>query len=202
MATDDRDLAKEYLEKYSSLSSIISQILPILLLALVGSLLTGFLFLEMRNSLELLPGLLAMVPAVMDTRGGIYGAFGSRIATGLHLGIVEPRFVINRNVNKAITAALINSTVISIIIAVIAYGVLHVLGFETIPVWALVVISLLAGMISGLILIGVMIVITFRGFRRGIDPDNLVGPLVTVTGDLFSIFALLFTAKIILVIIT
>ena len=29
-----------------------------------------------------------------------------------------------------------------------------------------------------------MIVITFRGFRRGIDPDNLVGPLVTVTGDL------------------
>ena len=115
---------------------------------------------------------------------------------------VEFRFRFLINVNKAMAAALINSTVISIIIAVIAYGVLHVLGFETIPVWALVVISLLAGMISGLILIGVMIVITFRGFRRGIDPDNLVGPLVTVTGDLFSIFALLFTAKIILVIIT
>ena len=199
MTTDDK--ANEYLEKYSSLRSILFQILPILLLTLAGSILAGFLFLEMRDLLELLPGLLAMIPAVMNTRGGIYGAFGSRIATGLHLGIVKPRFVINRNVNNAIAAALINSTVISIVIAVIAYGVLLVLGLETIPVWALAVISLLAGMISGFILTGVAILITFSSFRRGIDPDNLVGPVVTVTGDIFSIFALLFSAKIILVII-
>ncbi|MFQ5941493.1 MAG: magnesium transporter [Nitrososphaerales archaeon] len=201
MANNSKDTAKEYLERYSSLRAILSQILPILLLTLAGSILSGFLFLEMKDSLELLPGLLAMIPAVMDTRGGIYGAFGSKIATGLHLGIVEPRFVVNKNVNNAIAAALINSTVISIAIAVIAYGVLLGVGLATIPVWALVVISLLAGMISGLILIGVVMLITYSGFRRGIDPDNLVGPVVTVTGDIFSIFALLLTAKMILAIL-
>ncbi len=201
MAAGDKDPAKEYLEKYGSLRSILSQILPILLLTLAGSILAGFLFLEMRDSLELLPGLLALIPAVMGTRGSIYGAFGSRIATGLHLGIVEPRFVSNKNVNNAIAAALINSVVISIAIAVIAYTILLLLGLETIPVWALAVISLLAGIFSGLILIGVVMVITFGGFRRGVDPDNLVGPIVTVTGDIFSIFALLVTAKIILVIL-
>lgn len=201
MTADDRDPAGEYIEKYSSLKSILSQILPILLVTLAGSILAGYLFLEMRESLELLPGLLALIPAVMGTRGSIYGAFGSRIATGLHLGIVEPRFVSNRNVNNAIIAALINSVVISIVIALIAYPALILFGFETIPIWALIVISLLAGVISGLILIGVVVLITFSGFRRGIDPDNLVGPIVTITGDIFSIFALLLSARIILVIL-
>ncbi|MFQ5970498.1 MAG: magnesium transporter [Nitrososphaerales archaeon] len=202
-ATGERkDLAKEYLERYGGLKPILAQILPILLLTLAGSILAGFLFLTMKELLELLPGLLAMIPAVMDTRGGVFGAFGSKIATGLHLGIVEPRFVSNRNVNNAIAAALINSIVISIAIAVIAYAVLLLLGLETIPVWALAVITLLAGTISGLILVGVVMFITFTGFRRGVDPDNLVGPVVTVTGDIFSIFALLFSAKIILVILT
>lgn len=202
MASDGKDPAKDYLEKYSSVRSILSQILPILLLTLAASILAGFLFLEMKDSLELLPGLLALIPAIMGTRGSIYGAFGSRIATGLHLGLVEPRFVSNKNVNNAIAAALINSVVISIVIAVIAYAVLLLLGIQTIPVWALVTISLLAGVISGLALIGIVMLITFGGFRRGIDPDNLVGPIVTVTGDILSIFALLVTAKMILVILT
>jgi len=202
MVANDEDPAKEYLRKYSSLTSILSQILPILLLTLVSSILTGFLFLKMKESLELLPGLLLLIPAVMGTRGGIYGAFGSKLATGLHLGIVEPRFVTNRNVNNAIATALINSLVISTVIPLVAYVSLLLLGLNTIPLWALVVISLLSGMISGLILLGIVILITFNGFRRGIDPDNLVGPLVTVTGDIFSILALLASAKIVLVFIS
>ena len=202
MVANDEDPAKEYLRKYSSLTSILSQILPILLLTLVSSILTGFLFLKMKESLELLPGLLLLIPAVMGTRGGIYGAFGSKLATGLHLGIVEPRFVTNRNVNNAIATALINSLVISTVIPFVAYVSLLLLGLNTIPLWALVVISLLSGMISGLILLGIVILITFTGYRRGIDPDNLVGPLVTVTGDIFSILALLASAKIVLVFIS
>ena len=202
MVANDEDPAKEYLRKYSSLTSILSQILPILLLTLVSSILTGFLFLKMKESLELLPGLLLLIPAVMGTRGGIYGAFGSKLATGLHLGIVEPRFVTNRNVNNAIATALINSLVISTVIPFVAYVSLLLLGLNTIPLWALVVISLLSGMISGLILLGIVILITFTGYRRGIDPDNLVGPLVTVNGDIFSILALLASAKIVLVFIS
>ncbi len=202
MVVNDEDRAKEYLRKYSSLTSILSQILPILLLTLVSSILTGFLFLNMKESLELLPGLLLLIPAVMGTRGGIYGAFGSKLATGLHLGIVEPRFVTNRNVNNAIATALINSLVISTVIPFVAYVLLLLIGLNTIPLWALVVISLLAGVISGLILLGIVILITFNSFRRGIDPDNLVGPLVTVTGDIFSILALLASAKIVLVFIS
>lgn len=201
MASDGKDPARDYLERYASLRSILSQVLPILLLTLGASILAGFLFLEMKDSLEILPGLLAMIPAIMGTRGSIYGAFGARIATGLHLGIVEPTFTANRNVNNAIVAALINSVAISIGIALLAYSVLALLGLEAIPVWALVAISLIAGVISGLALIGVVIIITYSGFRHGIDPDNLVGPIVTVTGDIFSIFALLISARIILVII-
>lgn len=194
-----RDPAREYLERYAGLRPILAQIMPILLLTLAASILAGFLFLEMKRSLELLPGLLALIPAVMGTRGSIYGAFGSRLATGLHLGIIEPRFVRNPNVNNAIATALINSVTISFVIAVFAYVILLLLARQTIPLWALVVISLTAGVISGLILLGIVMLITFKGFKRGVDPDNLVGPVVTVTGDIFSILALLLSAEMVLV---
>lgn len=196
-----RDPARKYLERYASLRPILAQIMPILLLTLAASILAGFLLLEMKRSLELLPGLLALIPAVMGTRGSIYGAFGSRLATGLHLGIIEPKFVKNRNLSNAIEVALINSVVISVLIAVFAYAILLVLARETVPLWALVTISLTAGIISGLILLGIVMFITFTGFKKGVDPDNLVGPLVTVTGDVFSILALLITAEMVLVMI-
>jgi mgtE-like transporter len=41
-------------------------------------------------------------------------------------------------------------------------------------------------------------VVVFWGFRRGRDPDTLVGPLVTTTGDVFGMLFLALAVRVVL----
>jgi mgtE-like transporter len=188
----------ELLQNYAGVGTILKQIMPVLMLTTAGSVFAGFVFMGMSEQLELLPGLIVLIPAVMDTRGNIYGALGSRLATGLHLGIIMPKFERNPNLINISSVSIVNAAIVSVVIAILAYAVLIILSIETIPIWALMAISLLAGIISGVILLSVVIIAGFLGYRKGMDPDNLLGPAVTITGDIFSILALLLAAEMII----
>jgi mgtE-like transporter len=41
-----------------------------------------------------------------------------------------------------------------------------------------------SGLAASVLIVGLLSII-FTGYRRGIDPDNLVGPVVTTLGDIF-----------------
>ncbi|MCZ6725110.1 MAG: magnesium transporter [Thaumarchaeota archaeon] len=190
--------AEAYLAQYCSVRNILSQILPILLVTLTGSLIAGLLLSGMINTLTALPGLLIMIPAVMDTRGSIYASLGSRIGSGLHLGFVEPSFRKNPHLLNAILGSLINALIISTFIAILAFGFLTYLGLPVIPIYSLIAIAIIAGILSGTILTIVVLVASIAGYNRGIDPDNLSGPVVSVFGDMISILMLLLTAQFVL----
>ncbi|MXR21551.1 magnesium transporter, partial [Halobacterium bonnevillei] len=53
-----------------------------------------------------------------------------------------------------------------------------------------------AGVLSGLGLTFVVIVTVFVGYRRGLNPDALAGPVVTTTGDVIGIATMLAGARI------
>ena len=190
--------AEAYLAQYCSVRNILSQILPILLVTLTGSLIAGLLLSGMIDTLTALPGLLIMIPAVMDTRGSIYASLGSRIGSGLHLGFVEPSFRKNPHLLNAILGSLINALIISTFIAILAFGFLTYLGLPVIPIYSLIAIAIIAGILSGTILTIVVLVASIAGYNRGIDPDNLSGPVVSVFGDMISILMLLLTAQFVL----
>lgn len=196
MATDD-DPTKHYM-KHSSIRNILKQVIPILIITLASSMLAGFILVGMRHSLEILPGLLVMIPGLLATRGNIYGVFGSRLATGLHLGIIEPRFSRNKNLLNIMLATIINSAVISIIIAFFAYLALLLFTDSIAPLWALMLISFSSGMISGIILLIIVSIFDFLGFRKGLDPDNIHGPVATVSGDIFGVLALFISAELVI----
>ena len=190
--------AEAYLAQYCSVRNILSQILPILLVTLTGSLIAGLLLSGMIDTLTALPGLLIMIPAVMDTRGSIYASLGSRIGSGLHLGFVEPSFRKNPHLLNAILGSLINALIISTFIAILAFGFLTYLGLPVIPIYSLIAIAIIAGVLSGTILTIVVLLSSIAGYNRGIDPDNLSGPVVSVFGDMISILMLLLTAQFVL----
>jgi mgtE-like transporter len=195
---DEKIDRQEDLENYASIRKILKEIIPILTITSIGSLFAGFVLSGMQEQLELLPGLMVLVPAVMDTRGNIYGALGSRLSSGMHLGVIRPRFERNKNLTNAIGVSLINTVAVSIAMSVLAYILLWVLSYDTIPLWALTSISLLAGTMSGFILLSIVVFAGFFGYQRGLDPDNVLSPIVTITGDIFSILTLLFASQIVL----
>ena len=59
----------------------------------LGGLVAGFALGSMVNRLELLPGLIILIPAAIGMRGNIFGALGSRLGTLQHMGL----FRLSRN---------------------------------------------------------------------------------------------------------
>ncbi|MFD1685322.1 magnesium transporter [Halobellus litoreus] len=173
--------------------------LPALAASLVGGLFAGVVLSGMRAELRAVPGLLVLVPALLATRGNVYGSLGARISTALHQGLVEPRVRGgDERLRAAVAAALANGLLVSSFAAVAVFAILTVLGDSVAPLPVLVATALLSGFLSGVALAGVVVTAVFAGYRRGRDPDTLVGPLVTTTGDLFGMLFLLVAVRLVL----
>ncbi|WP_134671155.1 magnesium transporter [Halorussus marinus] len=173
--------------------------LPALAVSAVGGLFAGLVLGGMRGELREVSGLLVLVPALLATRGNVYGAMGAKLSTALHQGLVEPKAIPDdRRVYAAVSAAMLNGVAISVFAAGVAYAVLVALGRPRASLVALAAIALVAGVLSGIALTVTVVAVAFAGYRRGLNPDTLVGPVVTTTGDVFGMAALLAAVRLIL----
>ncbi|WP_142857361.1 magnesium transporter [Salinigranum halophilum] len=173
--------------------------LPALVASLLGGLLAGVVLSGMRPELRDVPGLLVLIPALLATRGNVYGSLGARVATALHQGLIEPRLSeADRRLGAAAAAAISNGLLASTFASVVVFALLTALGDSVAPLSTLVGIALIAGILSGVVLTVVVVTVVFAGYRRGRDPDTLVGPIVTTTGDVFGVLFLLLAVRIVL----
>ncbi|WP_306055261.1 magnesium transporter [Natronococcus wangiae] len=177
---------------HDSAVDVYRQALPVILVSLVAGLFAGTLLgtETMREGIETVPGILLLLPAFLATRGGVYGSLGARLSSGLHQGLIDPHFEWNGRLRNAVVASFLNGIAVSVFIAVLAWGVLIALGRAG-SLLELVIILLVAALLSAFAMLGVLLTVIFKGFRRGLDPDNVIGPVVTTVGDVFGIAFLL-----------
>lgn len=185
----------------AELWSIYRQALPILLVALGGGLFSGIVLEEIIESVERFPGLLVMVPVFLATRGNVYGALGGRISSGLHQGLIEPRIQRDERLVNAVVASFVNGIGISVVIAVLTWFALLVFGWPVAALYELVGIMLIAGVLTSIVMIAILLGLIFLGYKHGYDPDNLVGPIVTTVGDVFGMLFLLLSVGLVEVLV-
>ncbi|QCC50912.1 magnesium transporter [Halapricum salinum] len=172
---------------------------PALSASLVGGLLAGVVLGGMRSDLQTIDGLLVLVPALLATRGNVYGSLGARIATALHQGLLEPRVSeADDALLRAVAAAISNGLLASVFAAVVATLALLSLGRPSAGLFTFAAISIVAGLLSGIALATTVVFVVFAGYRRGYNPDTLVGPLVTTAGDVFGMAALLLAVRVVI----
>ncbi len=178
--------------EHDSAADVYRQALPVIVVSLVAGLFAGTILGSetMREGIESVPGILLLLPAFLATRGGVYGSLGARLSSGLHQGLLEPRFAFEGRLRNAVIASFINGMVVSVFIAVVTFVVLFVFG-GTGSLLQLVGIMVVAGLLSAILMLSVLISVLFVGYRRGLDPDNLIGPVVTTLGDVFGVVFLL-----------
>ena len=183
---------------WAEVRRIYTESIGVLTISLAGGILAGAVLGTegMRDGFRAYPGLLLLLPAFLATRGNVYGALGARIASGLHQGLIRPRFERDRRLLNAVIASFINGITISAFIGFLSWGILQLLGRESARLTELVGIMLIAGTLTAIVLIVGLLALVFLGFRRGFDPDNLIGPIVTTLGDVFGV-AFLYIALIV-----
>jgi mgtE-like transporter len=174
--------------------------LPTLLVSAVGGLLAGSILGGMEAQLAEIPGLLVMVPAFLAIRGSVYGSLGARLSSALHQGLVEPRFDLDDRVASAVVAAVATGVTASLFAAGLTVLVLRGLGQPVAPAGTLAVVALVGALLAGAALAATILTVVFVGYRRGLNPDDLVGPAVTTAGDVFGMASLLVATRVALAI--
>ncbi|MFW6018344.1 MAG: magnesium transporter [Halapricum sp.] len=171
--------------------SIYREALPVLVVALAGGLFSGLVLEAIIERVAFFPGLLVAVPVFLATRGNVYGALGGRISSGLHQGLIEPRFQRDDRLINAIVASFTIAVSMSVVIAVLTWVTLGILGWESASLVEFMTVLLISGLLTSVVLIFGLLLVLFAGYKRGYNPDNLVGPVVTTLGDIFGMLFLL-----------
>jgi len=167
---------------------LIKQSMPLLLGCGMGEIIVGSFFGQL--DLEMLPGLIVLVPAIIGLRGNISVALGSRLGSGFHLGVIDFSHSWKKEVKENIIASLFLSSVMSIIIGFFAYGTCRILGFPCMGIHFFIGIALIAGFVSGVTLSLVALLTVYVAFCRGYDPDNITGPVLATIGDIITIICI------------
>jgi mgtE-like transporter len=168
-------------------SKVFRETLPVVLGATIGELIAGLVLGGMKESLTLLPGLIVLIPAVLDLRGCISSALGSRLGSALHLGIVGWDKGMNSELRANIQASLLLSSATSFFVGAVAYMVNTALKIPTIGLIGLVVISFVSSILAATTQVTITIVVAFTSYRRGLDPDNITIPAMATIGDILGV---------------
>lgn len=161
--------------------------LAALMVSSVGDLAAGLTLAFMTGTLQRLPGLLVLVPAAIGMRGNIFGALGSRLGTAIHTGEFEGTVDKRNLAGQNVMAAAALTLYVSIALAFLAKEVARLFGVETIPVTHYMAVSVIGGLLSSLVILGITLGVAAMSVKRGWDMDNVAAPIVTASGDLVTL---------------
>lgn len=168
-------------------------LIAILATAVTG-MVAGLVLAAAEETLARLPGLLLLVPAAIAMRGNVYGALASRLATALHIGTYDEQLRRDSFLGRQIEATSLLTMATSVVVAVFAWVFGAAFGLDPIPVWELVVISTVGGVLASIFLLVVTIALSLISQRRDWNLDDVGAPTVTVAGDILTVPALLLAA--------
>ncbi|MCC5947652.1 MAG: magnesium transporter [Nitriliruptoraceae bacterium] len=162
-----------------------------LALGLGATLIAGITLASSEERLASIPGLLALIPAAIGMRGAIFGALGSRLSTGILTGQFDRQLVRKSYLGRQVEASSILSVASATQAGLIAWAISAALGLPTIPLLDLVAISLVGGLLSSVVLFVVVVWMARRSESVGFSMDDVGAPIITATGDLVTLPALL-----------
>ncbi len=159
------------------------------IVSVVGGLIAGTILAVYTDKLLLIPGMLIILPGFLEMRGNISGSFASRLSSGLFLGVVKPDKLRTKTIRGNLVASFFLALFVSFILGLIAFLFNYFILQEI--TLRIILIPLIAGAIANTIEIPLTLFATFFLFRKGHDPNNIMGPFITSTGDITSVLSLL-----------
>lgn len=166
------------------------------LISIIIGLAAGTVLAVYKKEVFIIPGMFIILPGLLEMRGNISGSFASRLSSGLFLGAINPKKVHSRIIKGNLVASFFLAFFVSLALGLLAF-LFNFFVFKIISP-QIIFIPLVAGLIANLIEIPLALFGTLYLFRKGHDPNNIMGPFVTSTGDITTIISLLIAVVVIL----
>ncbi len=158
-----------------------------LLIAAVADLIAGMFLTTMEEYILLIPGMMIMIYSAIGMRGNIFGAMGSRLGTSMHMGTFKMSFKKGTVLRSNIEASMVLTLSLSAIMGIIGWVIVEVFFESTIEPLSFIFISLVGGILAGIIVIIFNIIIAREGYKRDWDVDNITAPLIAAAGDIATV---------------
>ncbi|MEM2905833.1 MAG: magnesium transporter [Candidatus Bathyarchaeia archaeon] len=149
-----------------------------------------------------LPAILILIPPVLQLRGNLFGVLCGRLSTALHLGTIEPRFRGNSSAFKStLLGIFLLATLSSIWSGLLGYvmGTLFDVASPS-PIWYLslffyLAIAFLSAMLATAVTVPITLAAAFQAYKRGLDPDVLLYPMMSSVSDSLTGFSIVVVAR-------
>ena len=165
------------------------EILSSQIFCVIIDLVAGTILAIYTGKILLIPGMLILLPGFLEMRGNISGSMACRLSSGMFLGVVRPDRYNTRITRGNLIASFLMVIMLTFVLGSIAFLFsLFVFGIYTLKI---IILPVIAGIIANAIEIPLTLFMTFYLFRKGHDPNNIMGTFVTSTGDITSIISLL-----------
>jgi len=122
------------------------------------------------------PITLSLLPSLASLRGSVAASMASRVSTLLHLGVFKPSYkdILGTEASRTLVLTLFSSLIAAFMVSYTTSFALRNLLF----------ISITSSVLAYAILLPSTAYIAVKVYIRGIDPDNIMTPLVTALGDI------------------
>lgn len=158
-----------------------------LLLGTLTALVAGITLASITDTLQELPGLLILVPAVLGMRGTIFGAIGARLGTSIHAGIFEVTWDRNGVLYQNVFVAAVSIVSSSLYLAFLAKVFALAFGLASMPLLSFVTIAVVGGILDSIVILALTIGLSVLSHRRGYDLDAVSTPMVTAAADMITV---------------
>ncbi|CAN5702078.1 magnesium transporter [soil metagenome] len=179
--------------KLKMFHQIIRESMPVLVVALILSTLAGIAVEKQLTLFAALPALLILEPAFVSSAGALGGILSSRVATNLHLGIVQPEMRPGREARRDALLVLLIGFPVFVFNGVGAHVVGRLLGVASPGLGWMVLASLIGGLFAVVFVIALAYYGTIAAWRMDVDPDTYGIPVVTASVDFVGVLALILT---------
>lgn len=177
------------METQDSKGKIIKETFPSEVVSIVGDLLAGIVLSLLILPFDSFLVLLLMIPALLSLRGNLSGPFIARTSRDLVIGNFSKRSWIE-NVLATYTLSIITAIFIGIfsIILNLIFFKLYILSnqyFITIPIISIVLTLLIS--------IPCSTGLNYLAFKKGLNPNNVVNPVMTAIDDFSTVLCFFLT---------
>lgn len=173
---------------FYQMKKILKESIPILIILMIIEIFGGQVLNSQLERFVVFPILLMFIPVINGVCGNIGSILGARVSSGLHVGYITPDFR-----GKELRENMIGI----VLLALLTFCFLGCLVYVISTSFKLVFIMMGAGLLLTLGMICLCIPTAMISFRKGIDPDNVVIPILTTGADVLGILCLLLMIKLV-----